>query len=287
MGIGCSSVQDCLIYQLESREDVCPVAIKILKEHYALFLRRRVQELAHKIGVTVQQIEKALEVITSLDPDPGGRFREDTNRSVAPDATIDKQGEDWVVSLNSDYIPRLRINQTYKSLIAKGTLKDKEKEYLRDKIKSSKFLISAIEQRQQTLEKISWEIFNAQLDFFERGIAHLKPLTMHEIADKMGVHETTISRAIANKFIKTPYGVYDMKYFFTSGFTAEDGSTISNTTIKDKIAHIITMEDPVKPYSDQKIVEMLKLENISVARRTVAKYRDELGIAPTSMRRRF
>lgn len=287
VGIGCFSIQDCLLSQLESREEPCSVAIKILKDHYPLFLRRRVQELAQKIGTSVKQIEKSIELIITLDPDPGSQFREDTNRAVMPDVSISKQRQGWQITLNSNYIPRLRINNAYKDLLAQSRIGDKDKEYLKDKIRSGKFLISAIEQRQQTLEKIANQILDLQIEFFENGKSSLKPLTMAEIAQRVDLHETTISRAIANKYMETPHGVLEFKYFFTSGFTASDGKEVSNTTIKDKIAHFIASEDPIKPLSDQKLVELLKKENLDLARRTVAKYRDELGIPATSLRRRF
>ncbi|MFP4281867.1 MAG: RNA polymerase sigma-54 factor, partial [Opitutales bacterium] len=193
----------------------------------------------------------------------------------------------WQIELNNDYIPRLRISSAYKEMLAKGVLKGKDREYLQEKFRSSKFLISSIEQRQQTIERITREILNFQLAFFESGSSRLRPLTMNQVAEKVGVHETTVSRAIANKYIRTPHGVFEMKYFFTPGYQGQDGTSLSNTSVKERIAKIIENEPPRKPLSDQKVVEILAKEGVTIARRTVAKYREELGILPTNLRRRY
>ena len=212
---------------------------------------------------------------------------QDNNRVVVPDVTVEKDGEEWKIHLNSDYIPRLRISSTYRDLIAKGTLSKDEREYLRERMRSGKFLIDSIEQRQRTIERITREIINAQKEFFENGVSHLKPLTMTQIADVVGVHETTVSRAIANKYIRTPHGVFDFKYFFTPGYQAESGAAVSNTSVKEMIADLINMEDKAAPLSDQELVAKLLEKGITIARRTVAKYREELGILPSNLRRDY
>jgi RNA polymerase sigma-54 factor len=189
--------------------------------------------------------------------------------------------------LNNDYIPRLRISNTYKDMLAKGTLNKQEKDFIIERMRSGKFLINSIEQRQNTIERITREILEFQNDFFEVGVAKLRPLTMNTIAETVGVHETTVSRAIANKYIRTPHGVFAFKYFFTPGYKAGNGESVSNKTIKDMISQIIDEEKQAKPYSDQSIVDQLKVKDIKIARRTVAKYREELGILPTNLRRRY
>ena len=189
--------------------------------------------------------------------------------------------------LNSDYIPRLRISNTYKEMLAKGTLSKKEKDFIIERMRSGKFLINSIEQRQNTIERITREILKFQNDFFEVGIAKLRPLTMNTIAETVGVHETTVSRAIANKYIRTPHGVFAFKYFFTPGYKTGNGESVSNKTIKDMISQIIDEERQAKPFSDQSIVDQLIAKDIKIARRTVAKYREELGILPTNLRRRY
>ena len=235
----------------------------------------------------MDEIQVAIEEIGKLDPAPGRRFAEDNNRVVAPDVSVEKDGEEWIVSLNNDYIPRLRISNTYRELIAKGALNKQERDYIRERMRSGKFLISSIEQRQQTIERITREIIRVQTDFFEKGVSQLKPLTMMQIAEAVGVHETTVSRAIANKYIRTPHGVFEMKYFFTPGYQAEDGASVSNKSVKEMIADQIAMEDKASPLSDQDLVLKLQEKGLKVARRTVAKYREELGILPSNLRRDY
>lgn len=284
-GIGCRDIKDSLLFQLSLRDRADSRAALIVRDHYDLLLRRRIPELAAKLGVSKALIQESLEEIAQLDPVPARNFRTDDNHDVLPDVIVRKQMGEWSVDLNSDHIPRLRISKAYKELMMRDRLSEKEREYLRDKMKSGKFLINAIEQRQSTLMRISKLLVECQAAFFERGVSALKPMTMSELAEKLGLHETTISRAIANKYMATPFGVFALKYFFTAGYTSEAGESISNTTVKDKIAEIISKEDLHKPFSDQKIADMLAGQKIAIARRTVAKYREELGILPTSMRR--
>ena len=200
---------------------------------------------------------------------------------------MEREGDEWKIHLNSDYIPRLRISSTYRDMIAKGSLTKDEREYLRERMRSGKFLIDSIEQRQRTIERITREILNAQKDFFENGVSALKPLTMTQVADVVGVHETTVSRAIANKYIRTPHGVFDFKYFFTPGYQAGSGAAVSNTSVKEMIADLINMEDTSAPLSDQELVAKLLEKGITIARRTVAKYREELGLLPSNLRRDY
>jgi RNA polymerase sigma-54 factor len=287
-GIGTSGLQDCLQTQLRLKGRGDSLALKILSDHFQLLVRRRVLDIKRKTNASAEEVEHALEEIGSLDPAPGRRFAADTNTVIEPDVTIYKDEYDtWQIVLNNDYIPKLRINSAYKDLLAKGTLSKKDKNYLLEQIRSGKFLMNSIEQRQQTIERISNEILKIQTDFFEEGVSKLRPLTMNTIAEIVGVHETTVSRAIANKYIRTPHGVFPFKYFFTPGFTSANGESVSNKSIKDSIEHIISQENPAKPFSDQKIVNQLKEKDIKIARRTVAKYREELGILPTNLRRRY
>lgn len=287
-GIGAENVQECLLIQLRANRRSASLATQIVQDHWDLLLRRRVPDIARKMGVTSEDIQRAVQEIARLDPAPGRRFTEDTNRVVQPDVTVYLDEHDnWQIELHNDYVPRLRISSAYKEMLAKGVLRGKDREYLQEKFRSGKFLISAIEQRQQTIERISREILDYQKDFFEEGSSQLRPLTMNQIAERVGVHETTVSRAIANKYMRTPHGVFEMKYFFTPGYQGGDGKSLSNTSVKERIAKIIEGEPPAKPLSDQKIVEILSKEGVKIARRTVAKYREELGILPTNLRRRY
>lgn len=286
-GIGAKDLAECLVLQLQAKGRAGSLATRMIRDHFELLTRRRIPELARKLGVDADDVQSAIEEIGKLDPAPGRRFAEDNNRVVVPDVTVEKDGDEWRIHLNSDYIPRLRISSTYRDLIAKGTLNKTERDYLRERMRSGKFLIDSIEQRQRTIERITREIINAQKDFFETGVSALKPLTMTQIADVVGVHETTVSRAIANKYIRTPHGVFDFKYFFTPGYQAESGASVSNTSVKEMIADLINMEDKGAPLSDQELVAKLHDKGITIARRTVAKYREELGILPSNLRRDY
>lgn len=286
-GIGAKDIQDCLLTQLKLMERDDTLAAEIIRDYYELLLRHRIPDIARKTSSSIEEVQFAIEEIASLDPAPGSKFSDDNNRVVVPDVTVEKQDERWTIILNNDYIPRLRISPAYKEMIATGKIIGKDKEYIREKIRAGRFLMNSIEQRQQTIERITEEILKYQEDFFEYGVSKLKPLTMNQIAQTVGVHETTVSRAIANKFIETPHGVFEFKYFFTPGYQGKDGQAVSNKSIKDRIANIISNENPAKPLSDQEVVKILAEEDVKIARRTVAKYREELGILPTNLRRRF
>ncbi len=288
IGIGSKDVQECLLVQLKAAGHGESMAANIIKDHYPLLLRRRIPELSQKLGLSMDEVQEVLKEIAMLDPAPGRRFKEDSNRAVVADAKIEKVGDNWVVSLNNEYIPRLRLSKTYKDLIAKGRLSVKEAEYIKEKMHSGKFILNAIEQRQKTLERVTQGILKFQHDFFEKGVVELHPFTMNELAEHLKMHETTVSRAIANKFLETPHGLFPYKYFFTSGYNGnEEGGGVANTSIKEEIAKIVQSEPVSKPYSDQKIVEILSEKGITIARRTVAKYREELGIVATSLRRKY
>jgi RNA polymerase sigma-54 factor len=286
-GIGAQDLADCLLSQLIAKGRGGSLAARMIRDHFELLTRRRIPELARKLGADADDVQSAIEEIGKLDPAPGRRFAEDNNRVVVPDVTVERDGEEWKIILNSDYIPRLRISSTYRDLIAKGTLSKDERDYLRERMRSGKFLIDSIEQRQRTIERITREIINAQKDFFDTGVSALKPLTMTQIANVVGVHETTVSRAIANKYIRTPHGVFDFKYFFTPGYQAESGASVSNTSVKEMISDLINMEDKSSPLSDQVLVAKLQEKGITIARRTVAKYREELGLLPSNLRRDY
>jgi RNA polymerase sigma-54 factor len=286
-GIGAENLTDCLLVQLEQKGRGKSVAARILRDHFDLLVRRRIPDLSRKIGLSPEVVQDAIEEIGALDPAPGRRFAEDHNRVVVPDVTVEREGDEWKITVNSDYIPRLRLSSSYKELIAKGKLTKQEADYLREKLRSGKFIINAIEQRQRTIERLTREIINHQREFFEEGVQKLKPLTMTQIASLLGVHETTVSRAVANKYVKTPHGVFELKFFFTSGYQSESGETVANTSVKETIADIIAGEDPAAPLSDQDIVGLLEQKGLKLARRTVAKYREELGLLPSNLRRRY
>ena len=286
-GIGSSSLADCLLAQLSAKGRRESLASRIIRDHFELLSRRRIPELSRKLGATSDDVQSAIEEIGKLDPAPGRRFAEDQNRVVVADVTVERDGNEWKIDMNNDYIPRLRISSTYRDLIAKGSLSKGERDYLKERMRSGKFLIDSIEQRQRTISRITREIIKAQLAFFEHGTSHLKPLTMTQIADVVGVHETTVSRAIANKYIRTPHGIFEFKYFFTPGYQNGSGASVSNTSVKEMIADLVAGEDKGTPFSDQEIVGKIQEKGISIARRTVAKYREELSILPSNLRRDY
>ncbi len=287
IGIASVNLQECLLTQMKARKWEDSLSYQIVFHHFPLLVRRRVPELSRKLSQSTAAIHQALEKIAELDPSPGRRFSEDTNQSVAPDAEVERVGKEWIIHLNDDYIPRLRINKTYKELITKGVLSPKEKEYVKSQMRAGKFLINSIEQRQNTIERIARKILEKQVDFFQHGPSKLHPMTMGEVAEEIQVHETTVSRATANKYLRTPHGLFPFKYFFTPGYSGKDGDGVSNTSVKEIIASLIEQEDQQKPLSDRAIVDLLAAREIKLARRTVAKYREELGIAPTNLRRRY
>ncbi|MCH8473921.1 MAG: RNA polymerase factor sigma-54 [Opitutales bacterium] len=286
-GIGARNLQECLLLQLRSHHHEESLPVRLVRDTFDLLMRRRVPEIARKLQCSVDDVQETLEKISECDPAPGRRFSDDENRTVTADVIVEYEEGEFTVTLNNDFIPRLRISPTYKEMLARGRLKGKEREFIREKIRSGKFLISSIEQRQQTLERITWVIIRYQENFFKEGVSKLRPLTMTQVAKEVGVHETTVSRAIANKYIKTPHGLFEMKYFFTPGYQGEDGSAVSNKSIKDMISAMIDREPPEKPLSDQKIVNLLNEKNITIARRTVAKYRESMGILPAKLRRQY
>ena len=286
-GIGSQTLAECLLAQLRAKGRGESLAARMIRDQFELLSRRRIPELARKLGAPADDVQVAIEEIGKLDPAPGRRFAEDNNRVVVPDVLVERDGDEWKIHLNSDYIPRLRLSSTYRDLIAKGTLSKEEKDYLSERMRSGKFLIDSIEQRQRTIERITREIIKAQTPFFEKGVAHLQPLTMTQIADIVGVHETTVSRAIANKYMQTPHGIFEFKFFFTTGYQAESGASVSNTSVKEMLADLVSIEDKAAPLSDQELVVKLQEKGLTLARRTVAKYREELGILPSNLRRDY
>ncbi len=286
-GIGSQTLAACLLAQLKAQNRADTLAARMIRDQFELLSRRRIPELARKLGAAAEDVQAAIEEIGKLDPAPGRRFAEDSNRVVVPDVTVEPDGEGWKILLNSDYIPRLRLSSVYRELIAKGTLSKEEKDYLSERMRSGKFLIDSIEQRQRTIERITREIIRAQGPFFAKGVGQLQPLTMTQIADIVGVHETTVSRAIANKYMRTPHGIFAFKFFFTTGYQAESGASVSNTSVKEMLADLVSIEDTSDPLSDQALVVKLQEKGITLARRTVAKYREELGILPSNLRRDY
>src|SRR5438309_9854559 len=280
-------LRECLLIQLKREGRQNSLEYKIVADHMQDFGKRRFPEIARRIGISVEQVQKCANNIAQLDPRPGAIFAEAPQNYVLPDVTVEKINGTYQVILNGEQIPHLRISNTYKDIMAQDRNGSEVKDYIRDKIRSGKFLIKSIHQRQQTISNIAHEIVKRQREFFDKGSAFLKPMTMVQIADAVGVHETTVSRAISGKYMSTPQGVFEMKYFFTPGYQTSSGESMSNTSVKEAILDLVKSEEGNAPLSDKEIVEILSKRGIPIARRTVAKYRTELNILPSNMRRRY
>jgi RNA polymerase sigma-54 factor len=284
-GIGCSNLQECLMLQLERMKKADSLAAKIVQNHLDKLAAHNLQAIAKALKTSREEVEKAAELIHTLDPQPGRAFTEEVAAYVNPEVVVRKVDGKYVIILNDSQLPHLRISRHYRKLMQNPDTPKKVKEYIRDRLRASTFLIKSIDQRQKTIYKIAEEIVRVQKDFLDKGVSHLRPLTMAAVADAVGVHETTVSRTVNQKYMRTPVGTYEMKYFFTTAITTEDGSTISNKSVKDMISTMVANEDPAKPLSDQAIMEKLAENGIKVARRTVAKYRIMLKIPPSHMRK--
>lgn len=284
-GVGARDLRECLMLQLEREGQQESLEYQIVRDHFDALGKRRIPEIARGTGRTVDEVQDALARIARLEPRPGRAFLPDNDQYVLPEVFVHRSGDDFVVTTNNEHIPHLRISNVYKDLMAQGQNSAEVKNYIREKIRAGKFLIKSLHQRQTTIANIAREIVKRQREFMEKGVAYLKPLTMVQVAEVVGVHETTVSRAVSGKYMETPQGVFEMKYFFTAGLQTASGDGVSNTSVKDMIADIFKAEDASKPLSDQEVVKMLKEKGIVIARRTVAKYRTELNILPSNLRK--
>ena len=284
-GVGALDLRECLVLQLErtSRQD--SLEYRIVRDFMDALGKRRIPEIARGTGYTVEEVQDALGRIGRLEPRPGRAFLPDTDQYVLPEVFVQKVGSDILVTTNDEHIPHLRISNIYKDLMSQGENSAEVKNYIREKIRAGKFLIKSLHQRQQTILNIAKEIVKRQREFMEKGVAHLRPMTMAQVAEVVGVHETTVSRAVSAKYMQTPQGVFEMKFFFTAGLQTASGDGVSNTSVKDMIAEIFKSEESTKPLSDQEVVKMLEDKGINIARRTVAKYRSELNILPSNLRK--
>ncbi|MDB6067920.1 MAG: polymerase, sigma 54 subunit, RpoN [Pedosphaera sp.] len=284
-GVGARDLQECLLKQLERAGETDSIEYRIIKEHMDALGKRRIPEIARGLSMDVEDVQEAIHRISRLEPRPGRAFLSDNNQYILPEVFVHRVGDDFAVTTNNDQIPHLRISNTYKDLMAQSGNTAEVLNYVREKIRAGKFLIKSLHQRQQTILNIGLEIVKRQREFMDRGVAFLKPLTMVQVAEVVGVHETTVSRAVSGKYMQTPQGIFEMKYFFTAGIQTASGEGMSNTSVKDMIAEMFRKEDTTKPLSDQEIVKMLQEKGIVIARRTVAKYRSELNILPSNLRK--
>lgn len=285
-GVAAENLRECLLLQLERSGRKASLAHRIIDHHLEDLAHKRYTVLSKKLAAPSDQISRAVEVISSLDPRPAQGFAQMRNHYVTPDIRVERQtGGGYTPVMNNSDLPQLRISNAYKDLLAQPDTGGEARSYIREKIRGAKFLIRSIAQRQQTIQRIASEILQHQKEFFEKGPSHLKPLNMATVAEAVGVHETTVSRAIAGKYMSTPHGVFELKYFFTSGVRTEGGDDVSNTAVKNAISEIIKTEPAQKPYSDEQLVKQLNNRGIKVARRTVAKYREAMNVLPSHLRK--
>ena len=286
-GVGTRNLRECLLLQLDRLDKNDTLAAKIVASHLDKLGGKKYQDLARVLKVSMDEIQEASRLIATLDPKPGRLFTEESTTYVYPEILVHKVDGEYQIIINDDHLPHIRISNNYKRILSDPTTKPEVKAYIQERIRSGAFLIKSIHQRQRTIERIATEIVQNQQEFLEHGVSHLKPMTMSAIADVVGVHETTVSRAVAGKYMKTDNGVYELRYFFTPGIKRADGTQISNKSVKDVLATLVSNEDSSSPLSDQEIVELLKERDITIARRTVAKYRLMLRIPPSHMRKGF
>jgi RNA polymerase sigma-54 factor len=285
-GVAARDLRECLLLQLSSLGIDDPLVHHLVDEHLAGLQKRDFRGIARTLGVTVEEVAAAAHVISQLEPRPGRAFGGDEPIYITPDIYVHRINDELHIVLNEDGLPRLRINNLYREVLARDRAVAKDtREYVQDKVRSAMWLIKSIHQRQRTIYKVMQSIIKNQREFFDHGIAYLKPLNLRDVADDIGMHESTVSRVTTNKYAHTPQGIFELKYFFNSSINRVDGEAVASASVKDKIRRIIAAEDSRRPLSDQRIAQMLKNGNIDIARRTVTKYRESMKILSSTKRR--
>jgi len=285
-GVGARSLQECLLIQVRQLDLQDSLVEIMLRDHIDNIEARRFNVIAKDLDVALDEILAAIRFISTLDPHPGRAFGQEDVHYVLPDIFVQRIGEEYVVTLNDEGLPNLRINSFYRSALSGGKSVDaKTGEYIQEKMRGAVWLIKSIHQRQRTIYKVTKSIVKFQKDFFDRGIDYLMPLVLRDVAEDIEMHESTISRVTTNKYVQTPQGLYELKYFFNSSINTTGGDFIASESVKSRIKEIVAEENPKKPFSDQKIVDLLEKRGISIARRTVTKYREMIGIRSSSERK--
>jgi RNA polymerase sigma-54 factor len=287
-GVGAANLAECLLIQLTHLGITNPIIREIITHHLKDLENKNYKAITRALKIKMEDALAAIHIIKNLEPRPGRQFRQDEPRYIIPDIYVYKYEDDFVIVLNDDDLPRLNINPYYRKAVQRNSGTPREaKEYLRERIRSASWLIKSIQQRRKTIYNVMTSILKFQRDFFEHGITCLKPMILRDVADDIGMHESTISRVTTNKYAHTPQGVFELKYFFNSSINRVHGESMASASVQDEIRLIIKSENPKKPYSDDKIAAMLKQSNVDIARRTVTKYREALGILPSTKRKQF
>jgi RNA polymerase sigma-54 factor len=282
-GVAARTIQECLLIQLRVDPNPDPVSVEIVEQHFEDLSRRRYPDIARALKLPLDRVMESVEEIMGLEPKPGRRFGGTDTRYIVPDVVVQKMGGEYVVLLNEDGIPRLRVNALYRSLLRNSS--DDAKQYVEQKLRSAVWLIKSVDQRQRTLRKTTQSIVKFQREFLDKGLPYLRPLSLRDVGEDIGMHESTISRVTTNKYVETPQGLFELKFFFHSGIASGDGEMVSSISVKKMIQDLLANEDPAKPLSDQEVAQILKGRGLVIARRTVAKYREELAILPSHQRR--
>ena len=285
-GVCARDLRECLLIQLRQLGAGDSLAARIVRDHLESLESRRFERLARDLGTSIEQVIEAAKAVASLEPKPGRNFGEGEARYVTPDVFITKVGGEYVINLNDDGMPYLRVSHYYKRMLGADS-SGEAKGYIQEKMRAASWLIKSIQQRQRTIYLVTQSIVKFQRDFFERGIPGLRPLVLKDVANDIGMHESTVSRATSNKYVHTPQGTFELKFFFTSSLRAGGGEDVSSESVKQRIREMIEAEDARHPYSDQYIAALLAKENLDIARRTVAKYREMMGILPSSKRKQM
>jgi RNA polymerase sigma-54 factor len=286
IGVAARDLRECLLLQVRHLNADTPEIVAIVERHLKHLESKNYQAIAKDLKIPVEEVVRAVKVISRLDPKPGRAYTGEEAQYITPDVHVVKMGDRYVTVLNDDGLSKLRISATYRAALKNGQA-GKAKDYIQEKLRSAVWLIRSIHQRQRTIYKVTESIVKFQKDFFDKGIAFLKPLILRDVAEDIGMHESTVSRVTTNKYVHTPQGIYELKFFFNSAINKTGGDEIASEAVKNHIKLIVGAEDPKHPHSDQRIVELLRAQNIEIARRTVAKYREVLGILPSSKRKKY
>jgi RNA polymerase sigma-54 factor len=283
IGVAARSIQECLLLQLRYGAEPDPVSVEIVEHCFEDLARRRYTDIARALKLPLDRIMESIEEIQALEPKPGRQFTANDARPIAPDVTIQKVDGDYIVLLNDEGIPRLRVNRLYGRLLRGSAGEDRT--FVEQRVRAARWLIQSVEQRQRTLRKVATSLVKFQREFLDKGVPALRPLALRDVADDISMHESTVSRVTTNKYVETPQGLFELKYFFHSGIAREDGQMVSSVSVRKMIQDLVGVEDDAKPLSDQEIAKVLHDRGLTIARRTVAKYREELGILPSHQRR--
>lgn len=288
IGVCARDISECLLIQIKYFKLDDTVVTEIIKNHLKHLENKNYKAICKALKISIESVISAVKIIKGLEPRPGRKFSDDQPLYINPDIYVYKLDNEFIIMLNDDGLPKLRVNSFYKNTIINGKkIPEKAKDYIQDKMRSAAWLIRSIHQRQKTIFKVMESIVKFQGDFFEKGISCLKPMVLKDVAQDIGMHESTISRVTTNKYAFTPQGIFELKYFFNSSINRIHGGVVASTSVQEKIKQIIGSENSQKPYSDNKIVELLKEANINIARRTVAKYREMMKVLPSNKRKQF